>query len=73
MCEVPDHKHMKTLIYFWGSTKGFVPSQAVYEKSDNGFAWISAHHLLEPLLNMHASFYMSVITYLNTKGHPSNP
>ncbi len=34
-------------------------------KSDNGFAWISAHHLLEPLLNMHAAFYMSVITYLN--------
>ncbi len=34
-------------------------------KSDNGFAWISAHPLLEPLLNMHTAFYMSVMTYLN--------
>ncbi len=34
-------------------------------KSDNGFAWISAQPLLEPLLNMHAASYMSVITYLN--------
>ena len=34
-------------------------------KSDNEFAWISAQPLLEPLLNMHAASYMSVITYLN--------
>ncbi len=35
------------------------------QKSDNGFAWISAQPLLEPLLNMHTASYMSVITYLN--------
>ncbi len=34
-------------------------------RSDNGFAWIIAQPLLEPLLNMHAASYMSVITYLN--------
>ena len=44
------------------------------EKSDNGFAWISA----QPLLDMHTASYMSVITYFNmefphTKGHTSNP
>ncbi len=31
----------------------------------DGFAWISAQPLLEPLLNMHTASYMSVITYLN--------
>ncbi len=49
---------------------------------NNGFAWISAQPLLEPLLNMHIASYMSVITYINicdgmelrhTKGHTSNP
>ncbi len=34
------------------------------QKSDNGFAWISAQPLLEPLLNMHAAVYMSVITLI---------
>ncbi len=34
-------------------------------KSDNGFPWVSAQPLFEPLLNMHTSFYMSVITYLH--------
>ncbi len=39
--------------------------EKIYIKSDNGFAWISAHPLLEPLLNIHTASYMSVITYLN--------
>ncbi len=39
--------------------------QEMIVKSDNRFAWISAQPLLEPLLNMHAPSYMSVITYLN--------
>ncbi len=34
-------------------------------KGDSAFAWISAQPLLEPLLNMHTTFYMSVITYLH--------
>ncbi len=38
-------------------------------KADSAFPWISALPLSEPLLNMHTTFYMSVITYLDT----SNP
>ncbi len=48
--------------------------------SDNGFPWISAQPLLEPLLNMHTASYMSLNPYkcddmelLHTKGHTSNP
>ncbi len=33
-------------------------------KSDNGFAWIAAQPLLEPLLNIHTASCMSVITYV---------
>ncbi len=48
-------------------------------KSDNGFAWISAQPLLEPLLNMqHPTSYIlhpaaSYMELPHTKGHTSNP
>ena len=32
-------------------------------KNNNGFAWIFAQPLLEPLLNMHTASYMSVMHY----------
>ncbi len=35
-------------------------------KGDSAFPWISAQPLLEPLLNMHTTSYMSVITYLDS-------
>ncbi len=35
------------------------------QKGDSAFPRISAQPLLEPLLNMHTTFYMSVITYLD--------
>ncbi len=34
------------------------------KKGDSAFPWISAQPLLEPLLNMHTTSYMSVITYV---------
>ena len=47
-------------------------------KGHSAFPWISAQPLLEPLLNMQTTFYMSVIIYVgmelpHTKGHTSNP
>ena len=40
-------------------------------KSDSAFACISAHPLLEPLLNMHTASYMSAITYLILRAIPA--
>ncbi len=53
-----------------GRTKPFYPT-AGPGKSDNGFARIAAQPLLEPLLNMHTSSYMSVITYLILRAIPA--
>ncbi len=36
-----------------------------HTKGDSAFPWIFAQPLSEPLLNMHRTFYMSVITYLD--------
>ncbi len=42
---------------------------ALQSKSDNGFAWIAAQPLLEPLLNMHTASCMSVILCVMTWGY----
>ncbi len=37
----------------------------IRRKNNSAFPWISAQTLLEPLLDMHTTFYMSGITYLD--------